>query len=223
MTSKPVRSRAVGALNGLPASSRAALIGKLSAPSVTGHEIERASIRSRVLGANSARLVLLRAPAGFGKTTAMLELRRHMEAAGTPTAWLTLDRADNDVGRFLGMLAAALAPIVQGLDAARAATGVSRRDGPRADGPVSCAPLAAYLVSRRLRGPAEPVRARLSAGIDPTPGKREAASFLARAASPSSDSAGCGAAGGWSKSSPSCCASRSKRPSTTCCEDADWI
>ena len=52
----------------------------------------------------AGQLVLVRAPAGFGKTTAMMQARVRLEDAGVATAWLTLDRADNDVSRFLNCL-----------------------------------------------------------------------------------------------------------------------
>ena len=100
--SRPVRPTA------LPSS-------KLNAPLPTAFEIARTEICENIFNAGSARLVLLRAPAGFGKTTVMLQVRRRFDEAGLPTAWLTLDRADNDVGRFLTVLAAALDPLVPGL------------------------------------------------------------------------------------------------------------
>jgi LuxR family transcriptional regulator, maltose regulon positive regulatory protein len=87
---------------------------KLNPPSVTSSQVERAAIHARIVGAPSARLVLVRAPAGFGKTTAMIQLRRHMEEKGVATAWLTLDHADNDASRFLSCLEAAVCHIVSG-------------------------------------------------------------------------------------------------------------
>jgi LuxR family maltose regulon positive regulatory protein len=54
-------------------------------------------------------MVLVRAPAGFGKTTAMIQAHARLEEAGVDTAWLTLDRADNDASRFLASLAMATA------------------------------------------------------------------------------------------------------------------
>src|SRR6516165_9415325 len=93
----------------------AALSAKLAAPLSTGDAIERTALSQRVLAAVSARIVLLRAPAGFGKTTLMLEVRRSLEASAVPTAWLTLDPADNDVGRFLYAIQAALAPLISSL------------------------------------------------------------------------------------------------------------
>ncbi|HEY5996670.1 MAG TPA: tetratricopeptide repeat protein, partial [Candidatus Deferrimicrobiaceae bacterium] len=52
-------------------------------------------------GASWAKLILVRMPSGFGKTTVMLQwlarLRERKEAA----VWLTIDPADNDPGRLL--------------------------------------------------------------------------------------------------------------------------
>jgi LuxR family maltose regulon positive regulatory protein len=91
------------------------LASKLNPPLPTAFEIARTEISEKIFNAGSARLVLLRAPAGFGKTTVMLQVRGRFDEAGLPTAWLTLDRADNDVGRFVSVLAAALDPLVPGL------------------------------------------------------------------------------------------------------------
>jgi LuxR family maltose regulon positive regulatory protein len=90
------------------------LRAKLNPPSVTSSQVERAAIQARIAGASSPRLVLVRAPAGFGKTTAMIQLRRQMEEKGTATAWLTLDHADNDASRFLSCLESAVSDIVSG-------------------------------------------------------------------------------------------------------------
>ena len=74
-------------------------------------QVPRSPVCDRICHAGGAKLVLVRAPAGFGKTTAMQQSRALLEARGIDTAWLTLDRADNDVSRFLGCLGEALAPI----------------------------------------------------------------------------------------------------------------
>jgi LuxR family maltose regulon positive regulatory protein len=62
----------------------------------------------RVVG---AKLVVVRAPAGFGKTTFLVEYHRWLQQRGVATAWLTLDEADNDVSRFLSHVLAAFQAI----------------------------------------------------------------------------------------------------------------
>ena len=51
------------------------------------------------------KLTLVSAPAGFGKTTAVSEWLRY---CGRPAAWLSVDKKDNDLSRFLIYLIAAL-------------------------------------------------------------------------------------------------------------------
>lgn len=80
---------------------------KLNPPAFVATQVPRTAIREEV-AAEAVKLVLVRAPAGFGKTTAMAQIRERMEAQGIATAWLTLDRADNDVSRFLDCLAEAV-------------------------------------------------------------------------------------------------------------------
>jgi LuxR family maltose regulon positive regulatory protein len=53
----------------------------------------------------SGKLTVVSAPAGFGKTTMVSEWIRY---CGHPTAWLSLDKNDNDLSRFLIYLIAAL-------------------------------------------------------------------------------------------------------------------
>ncbi|MFA7556190.1 MAG: LuxR C-terminal-related transcriptional regulator [Hydrogenophaga sp.] len=91
------------------------LATKLSPPQSAAFEIARTHLCERIFNAGAARLVVLRAPAGFGKTTVMLQARQRFEETGLATGWLRLDRADNDLGRFLVVLAAALDPVVPGL------------------------------------------------------------------------------------------------------------
>ncbi|HJV60925.1 MAG TPA: LuxR C-terminal-related transcriptional regulator [Albitalea sp.] len=55
-----------------------------------------------------ARVVLLLAPAGYGKTTLMRQWMERLAAAGAHTSWLTLDETDNDPVRLIHYLAGAL-------------------------------------------------------------------------------------------------------------------
>ncbi len=61
--------------------------------------------------AERARLVVICAPAGFGKTTVMAEWRGRLKEQGIATGWLTLDEGDDDVSRFLVHLRAAMGAI----------------------------------------------------------------------------------------------------------------
>jgi LuxR family transcriptional regulator, maltose regulon positive regulatory protein len=51
-----------------------------------------------------AKLALIQAPAGWGKTTLMLQLLQRFAEEGRGVGWLTVDYADNDVGRFVECL-----------------------------------------------------------------------------------------------------------------------
>lgn len=93
----------------VPVAAPAVLSAKINPPGATPSQVLRSPVCERISHASTAKLVLVRAPAGFGKTTAMLQSRARIEAGGTDTAWLTLDRADNDVPRFLVCLAEAVA------------------------------------------------------------------------------------------------------------------
>jgi LuxR family maltose regulon positive regulatory protein len=89
-----------------------AIAVKLRPLSMNPSQVVRRAIVELVCAPRAARLVLIRAPAGFGKTTTMLQCRDRLHDAGTRTAWLTLDRSDNDASRFLGCLAAVLSSLL---------------------------------------------------------------------------------------------------------------
>lgn len=84
------------------------LPSKLSAPALSNAHLERARLAQRMEAPGPVRVIVLRAPAGFGKTTAMQQYAGRCAATGTRTAWLNLDSADDDPGRFLVHLEAAL-------------------------------------------------------------------------------------------------------------------
>ncbi|MEP6874987.1 MAG: hypothetical protein ABI887_11530, partial [Burkholderiales bacterium] len=80
---------------------------KLSAPSVAFRTVPRAAITELIASSVDAKLILFRAPAGFGKTTAMCQYMDHLRSRGRATAWLTLDPMDDDFRRLLVHLIAA--------------------------------------------------------------------------------------------------------------------
>lgn len=76
-------------------------------------------------------LVLLRAPAGYGKSIALERLRLAAEAGGDACALLLLDKRDTDLDRFFPRVAAALHLECAGPDAAAIADALERREGER--------------------------------------------------------------------------------------------
>lgn len=83
---------------------------KLRLPPARPGLVLRPRLQQRVIAGLGGRLTLITAPAGFGKTTLAAA---SIAACGMPAAWLSLDKDDNQPGRFLSYLIAAL----QGVDA----------------------------------------------------------------------------------------------------------
>ncbi|WP_420473600.1 LuxR C-terminal-related transcriptional regulator [Noviherbaspirillum sp. ST9] len=98
--------------------ARPFLSTKLNPPTTTAAQVPRNAIRELVRTSTSVKLILVRAPAGFGKTTAMVQCRDLLVQNGVDTAWMTVDSADNDASRFLACLAA----VVEGMTAERGGT-----------------------------------------------------------------------------------------------------
>ncbi|MCW5635132.1 MAG: transcriptional regulator [Rubrivivax sp.] len=72
--------------------------------------IERPALEEALFEATQQhRVVLLQAPAGFGKTSALASLAARLVRSGTALAWVSLD-ADDDAARLFACLAAALEP-----------------------------------------------------------------------------------------------------------------
>ncbi|NYT23118.1 helix-turn-helix transcriptional regulator [Alcaligenaceae bacterium] len=87
---------------------------KLNPPAGNAMQIIRNALCMRVRDARHAKLVIIQAPAGFGKTTLLAQCRSALSANGVETGWLTLDQADNDLPRFFACLAAVVSRIVIG-------------------------------------------------------------------------------------------------------------
>lgn len=87
------------------------LDAKHNPPTSAATQAPRPRLFKSLISEPGVRLVLFRAPAGFGKTTAMQQLRCELEQQGIANAWITLDRADNDVARFLPCLSEAISPL----------------------------------------------------------------------------------------------------------------
>jgi LuxR family transcriptional regulator, maltose regulon positive regulatory protein len=81
------------------------LPSKLYFPPPRPDLVQRPHLLGSLNAGLSGKLTLVSAPAGFGKTTVVSEWVRE---CGHPAAWLSLDKNDNDLSRFLIYLIAAL-------------------------------------------------------------------------------------------------------------------
>jgi LuxR family transcriptional regulator, maltose regulon positive regulatory protein len=79
---------------------------KLAAPAPRAGLVPRASLQALLQASLKAKLCLLAAPAGFGKTTLLAQWGQ--AAGGRRVAWVSLDESDNDPTRFWSYLVAAL-------------------------------------------------------------------------------------------------------------------
>jgi LuxR family maltose regulon positive regulatory protein len=86
------------------------LTTKLYVPTVRPNLVPRPRLIERLNEGLHRKLILVSAPAGFGKTTLVSEWVQAMGNATPPiaVAWLSLDAGDNDPTRFLTYFAAAL-------------------------------------------------------------------------------------------------------------------
>lgn len=75
-------------------------LGKLVAPQQPKDSVVRRKLVDSLLE-NDKPVVVLVAPAGFGKTVLMSQLYEHMAAASHAVGWLSLDYRDNDFSRFM--------------------------------------------------------------------------------------------------------------------------
>lgn len=94
-------------LSPAPSSHAHSLHTKARPPAQSANHVLRLSLCEAIAKAQG-QVTLVRAPAGFGKSTVMAQSRQQLEADGVATAWLTLDAADNDVSRLLVGLGQAL-------------------------------------------------------------------------------------------------------------------
>jgi LuxR family maltose regulon positive regulatory protein len=90
---------------------RHVLVTKIRTPQVRPRLIHRERLLAKLEAERARPLMLLCAPAGFGKTTLLVDwLASRKTTVGPPVAiaWLSLDEGDNDPAQFLRLLIAAL-------------------------------------------------------------------------------------------------------------------
>jgi LuxR family maltose regulon positive regulatory protein len=113
---------------------------KLATPHPSHQPIRRPRLVELLAGARQARLVLLSAPPGFGKTTALIDW---LEASDLATSWISLDEADNDPVRFLRYLWAAATKLSSEDD-----VGPIEEGAPSVDARAAIAELATMVAAR---------------------------------------------------------------------------
>lgn len=91
------------------------LRSKLSPPQATSDYLARPQVEAALSAHPHARLVLFSAPAGFGKTTALVMLANTRRQAGVAVAWLSLGSGDDEPVRFFQQLIEALGRALPGL------------------------------------------------------------------------------------------------------------
>jgi len=77
---------------------------KLNPRLASPRQVPRTRLVDWMSASTNAALVLVHGPAGFGKTTTMLQYYAQCRERAIAAGWLTLERADNDVVRFLRYL-----------------------------------------------------------------------------------------------------------------------
>jgi len=78
---------------------------KLRPPLLGPNRLERERLLARLDQGLEGQLTLVAAPVGYGKTTLLVQW---IKRQALPSAWLTVDRADNELGVFLETLVAAV-------------------------------------------------------------------------------------------------------------------
>lgn len=87
---------------------------KLRPPVARPKLVSRPRLTEKLEHESGRKLTLISAPAGFGKTTLLVEWSKDRTAAGRLGGWLSLDEGDNDPTRFLSYLATALGAVEEG-------------------------------------------------------------------------------------------------------------
>jgi LuxR family transcriptional regulator, maltose regulon positive regulatory protein len=89
------------------------LVTKLYVPQPRPKLVQRTQLINRLNDGLNHKLVLISAPAGFGKTTLLSEWISQSEI---PVAWVSLDKSDSDPAHFIHYLVAALQGIAVNID-----------------------------------------------------------------------------------------------------------
>jgi LuxR family transcriptional regulator, maltose regulon positive regulatory protein len=77
---------------------------KIQLPPLRSGHVARERIMFQIGAESMARLVLVSAPAGFGKSSALIQWAHGLREKGTLVVWYALDERDNDPARFVAYL-----------------------------------------------------------------------------------------------------------------------
>jgi len=92
--------------------SDALLATKCAIPALHTNLVSRPRLIERLEAARRYRLILVSAPAGFGKTTLLSHWAGHSQL---PVAWIALDEGDNDPPRLMTYLASAMHDLAENI------------------------------------------------------------------------------------------------------------
>ncbi len=99
----------------MPLTSDSLVTTKLRPSQARPKLVARQRLTARLEREPGRKLTLISAPAGFGKTTLLVEWLRERAGGEGSVAWLSLDEGDNDPTRFLSYLVAALGTVQEGM------------------------------------------------------------------------------------------------------------
>lgn len=66
--------------------------------------LARHRISDQIIGHLNRRLVVVSTPAGYGKTSLLTQIWEHLKENRIPASWLSVERDDNDLARFVAYL-----------------------------------------------------------------------------------------------------------------------
>lgn len=84
-----------------PVPSDAVIVSRLGPRAQAAHLIVREGLLKRLAMAPEYRLIIIEAPAGYGKTSLLVQWREHLLQDRSLVGWLTLDPDDRDAGDLL--------------------------------------------------------------------------------------------------------------------------
>ncbi|MGU0692344.1 LuxR C-terminal-related transcriptional regulator [Pseudomonas aeruginosa] len=103
----------MGRRDGVPASTIPLLQTKLFPPGAGGLPLlPRQALINRLYEARARRAMVLSAPAGFGKSTILCQLRLRLLEQGAAVAWLSCDETDSEPQRLIQYLLASIQRVV---------------------------------------------------------------------------------------------------------------